>query len=158
MARANKSLEQIIEPIVESFELEFWGLEYLPGKRSVLRIYIDNSEGISVNDCEKVSRQVSSVLDVEDPIQGEYVLEVSSPGMDRPLYRLPQYEKFVGSDVSIRLRLPYEGRRKFKGRLMGVEGNEVVVLADEHEYLFPIESIDKANVIPNFQGIKHEAH
>ena len=158
MARASKSLEQLIEPVVESFELEFWGVEFLPGKRSVLRIYIDNTEGVSVNDCEKVSRQVSSVLDVEDPIQGEYVLEVSSPGMDRPLYRLPQFEKFVGSDVSIRLRLPYEGRRKFKGRLMGVEGNEVVVLADEHEYLFPIESIDKANVIPSFQGIKHEAH
>ena len=150
MARANQSLIDLIEPVVQSLGLEFWGLEFLQGQRSTLRIYIENPEGVSITDCEKVSRQVSSTLDVEDPIQGEYVLEVSSPGMDRPLYSLEQFERFVGSDVSVRLRLPYEGRRKFKGRLLGIEGNDVVMLVDEHEYLFPLESIDKANVIPSY--------
>ncbi|MGV6806752.1 MAG: ribosome maturation factor RimP, partial [bacterium] len=119
-------------------------------KRPVVRIYIENQDGVSVEDCERVSRQISSVMDVENPIRGEYVLEVSSPGMDRPLFTLAQFERFTGSDVSVRLRLPYEGRRKFKGRLLGIEGNDVVILADEHEYLFPVESIDKANIIPSF--------
>lgn len=146
----HRELEGLIAPVVESLGLEFWGLEYVQVKRPVVRIYIENQDGVSVEDCERVSRQISSVMDVENPIRGEYVLEVSSPGMDRPLFTLAQFERFTGSDVSVRLRLPYEGRRKFKGRLLGIEGNDVVILADEHEYLFPVESIDKANIIPSF--------
>ena len=99
---------------------------------------------------ERVSRQVSSVLDVDDAVSGEYILEVSSPGMDRPLYELGQYERFIGEDISLRLRFPYEGRRNFKGRLAGLDGDEVVLVVADTEYLFPIEGIDKANVVPKF--------
>jgi ribosome maturation factor RimP len=130
---------------------QLWGLElHSSGRRSTLRLYIDKPDGVVLDDCERVSRQVSSVLDVEDPIRGEYTLEVSSPGMDRPLYTIAQFEQFAGEDVSVRLRVPYEGRRKFKGRLAGVEGNDVVVVVDDHEYLFPVESIDRAKVVPRF--------
>jgi len=104
-----------------------------------------------VDDCATVSRQISAILDVEDPIAGEYMLEVSSPGMDRPLFTLDQFRRFSGEQVKIRLRSPFEGRRNFKGALIGVEGDEVVVAVDEHEYLLPIELIDKAQVIPRFE-------
>ncbi len=121
-----------------------------PRRHSVLRVYIDRPEGILIDDCEAVSRQVSGILDVEDPISGEYTLEVSSPGMDRPLFTLEQFAKHAGEQVKIRLRSPYEGRRNYQGILRGVEEQDVVVLVDDHEYLLPIDSIDKANIIPRF--------
>src|SRR5690606_22208616 len=121
-------LLNILQPVVTALGYELWGIEFIgTGKHSTLRIYIDKPEGILVEDCERVSRQASSVLDVEDPIQGEYTLEVSSPGMDRPLYNLDQYTLYLGEEVSVRLRIPYEGRRKYKGRLVGVEGDEIVM-------------------------------
>ena len=133
------------------WDCELWGLELQSGgKRKLLRIYIDSEDGIGVEDCERVSRQSSSILDVEDAINGEYVLEVSSPGMDRPLYELAQYEKYKGEDISLRLRFPYDGRRNFKGRLVGIDGDEIVLVVADTEYLFPIEGIDKANVVPRF--------
>ncbi|MCL4130884.1 UNVERIFIED_CONTAM: hypothetical protein GTU68_032034 [Idotea baltica] len=129
---------------------EFWGLEYLSsGRSAMLRIYIDN-DPVAVEDCEKVSRQVGSLLDVEDLIDSEYTLEVSSPGLDRPLYTLAQYEKYVGEDVALKLRFPYEGRRNFKGRLSGVEGEDVLLVVDDHEFLFPISGVEKANIVPSF--------
>ena len=92
---------------------------------------IDPKKGYGVEDCERVSRQSSAILDVEEAINGEYVLEVSSPGMDRPLYELAQYEQYIGENISLRLRFPYEGRRNFKGRLSAVDGDEIVlVVAD----------------------------
>ena len=90
------------------------------------------------------------VLDVEDPISNEYTLEVSSPGMDRPLFTLEQFAKHAGELVKIKLRSPYEGRRNFQGPLRGVEEQDVVVLVDDHEYLLPIDMIDKANIVPRF--------
>ncbi len=127
------------------------GVEFISqGRHSVLRVYIDRPEGILIDDCEAVSRQVSGILDVEDPISGEYTLEVSSPGMDRPLFTLEQFAKHAGEQVKIRLRSPYEGRRNYQGILRGVEEQDVVVLVDDHEYLLPIDSIDKANIIPRF--------
>ena len=89
-------------------------------------------------------------MDVEDPISGEYNLEVSSPGLDRPLFELSQYQRFLGSVVSLRLRVPFDGRRKFKGQLTSIEGDEVVLLVDNEEYLLPIELIEKANIVPQF--------
>jgi ribosome maturation factor RimP len=91
---------------------------------------------------------VGSVLDVEDPITGEYTLEVSSPGMDRLLFRLDQYPGYVGEMVELRLRVPFEGRRKFKGVLTGIEGEDVVIRVDDHEYLLPHSAIDKARIQP----------
>jgi len=128
---------------------ELWGLEYLSqGRHSVLRIYIDAEEGVGVDDCAAVSEQVSGLLDVEDPITGEYVLEVSSPGLDRLLFRLDQFPPYVGETVELRLRRPYEGRRRFKGILAGVEGEDVVVRVDDHEYLLPHGEIEKAQIVP----------
>ncbi|MCV2401557.1 ribosome maturation factor RimP [Marinomonas sp. C2222] len=146
-------LEEYIRPVVEGLGFTFWGMEYLSqGKDSVLRIFIDTDEekGIDVEDCARVSRQVSSILDVEDPITGEYNLEVSSPGMDRPLFNLDQYQAYINAVVSLRLRVPFDGRRKFKGQLMGIENEDIVIRVDQEEYLLPIELIEKANVVPQF--------
>lgn len=153
MSAKLNQLEQILRPVVEGLGYEFWGLEYRSqGHKSLLRVFIDDAEnGISVDDCEKVSRQVSGVMDVEDPIKTEYTLEVSSPGMDRPLFRLEQYSEFVGHKVSIRLRMAFEGRRRFEGLIKGVEDGDVVVVVDDHEYLLPFESIEKANIVPVFE-------
>ena len=151
MAAADSKLHELLKPVVEALNCELWGLELQSGgKRKLLRIYIDSEDGIGVEDCERVSRQSSSILDVEDAINGEYVLEVSSPGMDRPLYELAQYEKFKGENITLRLRFPYDGRRNFKGRLVGIDGDEIVLVVADTEYLFPIEGIDKANVVPRF--------
>lgn len=145
-------LEELLRPVVEGLGYIFWGMEFSgQGRQTVLRIYIDKDEdGIHVDDCEVVSRQVSGVLDVEDPIQGEYTLEVSSPGWDRPLFRLEQFAAYAGENVQVRLRTPYNGRRNFKGLLKGIEGDEVVVQVDDHEYLLPIELVEKAHIIARF--------
>jgi ribosome maturation factor RimP len=142
-----KQLEELLRPIVEGLGYEFWGIEFRSqGHHSLLRIFIDDAEnGIGIEDCEKVSRQASGVMDVEDPIQTEYTLEVSSPGMDRPLFRLEQYEAFAGHQVQIKLRMAFEGLIK------GIEGEDVVVVVDDHEYLLPFDSIEKANIVPVFE-------
>ncbi|TVZ40165.1 ribosome maturation factor RimP [Alteromonadaceae bacterium 2753L.S.0a.02] len=152
MAGKQTQLEALIAPVVASLGCELWGLDYLvQGRRSMLRIYIDKEpDGVLVDDCERVSRQVSSVLDVEDPISGEYTLEVSSPGMDRPLYKLEQFEKYVGHKIALKLRVAFDGRRKFQGILKGIENEEIVLEVGEDEYLLPYELIDKANVVPQF--------
>lgn len=147
-----QQLLELVAPTIEALGYEPWGLEYVThGHQTTLRVFIDSPNGITVDDCAAVSRQISAVLDVEDPIPGEYLLEVSSPGMDRPLFTLDQFRRYSGEQVKIRLRSPFEGRRNFKGVLTGVEGDEVVVAVDEHEYLLPIELIDKAQVIPRFE-------
>lgn len=151
MSAKLKLLQELIEPSVTALGFELWGIEYLAqGAHSVLRIYIDSEEGITVDDCAKVSHQVSGVLDVEEPISGHYNLEVSSPGMDRPLFTLEQFAAWAGHQVQIRLRVPFEGRRKFKGLLNGVEGDDVLLVVDKEEYLLPIDSIDRANIVPQF--------
>ncbi len=110
MAAADSKLRELLQPVVEALGCELWGLELQSGgKRKLLRIYIDKEDGIGVEDCERVSRQSSSILDVEDAINGEYVLEVSSPGMDRPLYELAHYEKFKGENITLKLRFPTMG-------------------------------------------------
>lgn len=147
-----QQLQILLAPAVTALGYEFWGLEYLThARQAVLRVFIDSPNGIGVEDCAKVSRQISAVLDVEDPITIEYTLEVSSPGMDRPLFTLEQYQRYVGENVKIRLRSPFEGRRNFNGRLVGIEADEVVIVVEDHEYLLPIEMIDKAELVPQFE-------
>jgi|SRR5690554_191658 len=152
MASKQEQLHKLIAPIVASLGCELWGLEYLTqGRYTTLRIFIDREEvGVSLEDCEKVSRQISSVMDVEDPIDGEYTLEVSSPGMDRPLYTAEHYSRYIGEQVNLRLRLARDGRRRFKGTILAVDGDEVRIAADDKDYLLAIDSIDKANIIPRF--------
>ncbi len=149
MASREQKIEALLEPTIEALGFELWGLEYLSqGRHTILRLYIDGENGITVDDCAEVSRHVSGVMDVEDPITGEYTLEVSSPGVDRLLFRLDHYPLYVGEWIELRLRTPFEGRRKFKGTLKGIEGEDVVVQVDDHEFLLPHSAIEKAQVRP----------
>jgi ribosome maturation factor RimP len=142
-------LNELIKPIVEAMGCELWGIEHLSmGRYSTVKIYIDSQKGIDIEDCAKVSRQVSDLLDVEEPINGEYTLEVSSPGLNRRLFKLNHYAAFIGSEVRIRLKRPYEGQRKYSGQLRGVERDEIVLGYQEQEMLFPFEEIERANVVP----------
>ena len=151
MAGMQSRLEKLLSPVAEAFDCELWGLDYrAQGKKSLLRLYIDKQGGVAVEDCERISRQAASVLDVEDPIAGEYTLEVSSPGMDRPFFRLEQYANYVGETIAIKLRMAFDGRRKFTGVLAGIENDEIVLQVDNEEYLLPFELIDKANLVPRF--------
>jgi len=145
-----KLLQELIEPSVIALGVELWGIEFLSqGKHSTLRVYIDSEEnGITVDDCAKVSHQISGIMDVEDPIAGNYTLEVSSPGVDRPLFTLEQFAAYAGSHIQLRLRIAYEGRRKFKGILNGIEGDDILVAVDEEEHMLPIEYIDFAHILP----------
>ena len=146
-------LNELIKPVVEALGCELWGIEqFSRGSNSMLRIYIDAANGINVDDCARVSRQVSSLLDVEDPISGHYTLEVSSPGTERKLFRLEHFSRYVGFPVKIRLKRPYEGRRRFSGLLRGVEGDEVVLEQDEEAFQFPYEEIEKASIVSDTVG------
>ncbi|MEO0443284.1 MAG: ribosome maturation factor RimP [Pseudomonadota bacterium] len=151
MSAKQQLLSDLIRPLIEALDCELWGIETLSqGRYSLIRVYIEKQDGVGIEDCEKVSRQISSLLDVEDPISGQYTLEVSSPGLDRPLYTLDQYQRHIGESVAIKLSRSVEGRRKISGRLVNVEDDEVVVRVDDEEYLLPVELIDKANIVPQF--------
>ena len=139
MSSKLEQLQALLAPVVTGLGFECWGIEFVSqGTHSVLRVYIDKEGGILVDDCAEVSRQVSSVLDVEDPISSEYTLEVSSPGMERPLFTLEQFASHAGEQVKIKLRSPFEGRRNFQGLLRGVEEQDVVVQVDDQEFVLPI--------------------
>ena len=141
-------VKELIEPTVKALGLELWGIELSQqGKYSLLRIYIEREQGVLIEDCEKVSRQVSALLDVEDPIAGEYTLEVSSPGLDRPLFSANQFEQFAGSKVNLRLHNPLEGRRKFRGSIVKVEGESICLQVDGTEYEVVHSDIEKANIV-----------
>lgn len=149
-AKLNK-LQELLEPVAESMGYELWGIEYISqGKDSVLRIFIDNKDGVSVDDCALLSHQASGILDVEETISGMYNLEVSSPGLDRILFKLEHFQQYAGHQVKVKLRMPFDGRRNFKGLLKGVEEDEIVLEVDNEEYLLPIDYIDKAQVEPQF--------
>ncbi len=152
MNSKEKQLENLIAPTVTALGCELWGLEYMAqGRRSLLRIYIERADGVSVEDCERVSRQVSGLLDVEDPIKTNYTLEVSSPGLDRLLFRAEQYQRYLGETLDVRLNFPFEGRRKFVGQLAGLEEGDVVLRVDDTEYLLPLENIQRARIVPTFE-------
>ena len=141
-------ITELIGTTVQALGLELWGVELLQqGRYSLLRVYIEREEGVTIEDCEKVSRQVSALLDVEDPIAGEYTLEVSSPGVDRPLYSVEQYAKYVGSEVNLKLRRAVDGRRKFKGQIIKVSGDIVGLLVEGTEYDLEHSEIEKASIV-----------
>lgn len=157
MASKQELLTEMLTPVVASLDCELWGLEYLTqGRFTTLRIFIDGPNGVSLDDCEKVSRQISSVLDVEDPIDGEYTLEVSSPGLDRPLYNQAQYARYIGETVSLRMRVAHGGRRRFKGVILKVENNTLTLKVDNEEFALLIDSIDKGNLEPRYEDILRE--
>jgi len=144
----------MLQPLVEELEYEFVGLEYSSNpKNAVLRIYIDSENGIDLDDCSRVSREVAALLDVEDPISGHYNLEVSSPGLDRPLFTPAQYEQFAGEQVKITLFAPEDGRRKFTGRIRGVDGEQVQLEVDGAEIALNFGNIAKAKLVPDYDGL-----
>lgn len=141
-------ISDLLRPTVQTLGLELWGIEHLMrGRSSLLRIYIDSDQGITIEDCERVSRQVSGILDVEDPLPGEYTLEVSSPGLDRPLFSSEQYQRFVGEVVNLRLRAPIDGRRKFKGVLEKAEADQITLTVDGALVNIAFAQIEKANIV-----------
>ena len=158
MASKQDQLQTLLAPVVESMGCELWGLEYLTqGRFTTLRIYIDAADGVSLEACEKVSRQISSVMDVEDPIDGEYTLEVSSPGLDRVLFSLDHYKRYLGETITGRLRTPIEGRRRFKAEIKAVEDDNIFLLIDKKEIKVPFTAIDKANLVPRYDDILRAA-
>ena len=142
-------LSKLIEPVVQEWGCELWGIEKSQqGRQVVLKIYIESAKGINVDDCARVSRQVSAILDVEDPIPGEYMLEVSSPGVERRLFKPEHFNVCKGEKVQITLRQAFDGRRKFKGLLCGLEDEEVVIRVDDaQEIVLPMDSIERARVL-----------
>lgn len=141
-------IEQLIEAPIESLGYQLVGVEYIQGGQNpVLRIYIDAEDGIGIEDCERVSHQVSGVLDVEDPIKSAYMLEISSPGFDRPLFKQRDFERFVGSQVKISMKLPVNGRRNFSGELQGFDNGEILIEVDGEAYALPLAKLAKARLI-----------
>jgi len=137
----------MLEPAITALGYTLWGIEYVPqGKHSLLRVYLDKKGGIDIEDCAQASRQISSILDVEDPISGEYTLEVSSPGIDRVLFNLDQFREYLGWYVQLRLTENFENRRKFAGQLKAIVDDEIVLIIGDEEYTIPYELIEKANL------------
>lgn len=158
-------IANLLAPTVESLGVELLGAEYLaaPGN-AVLRLYIDvpadravdengQPRSVTIEDCEAVSREVSAQLDVEDPISGHYTLEVSSPGLDRPLFTRAHFERFAGETVKVGLRLPQEGRRRLQARIGRVDGDNVIFLLDGNEFVVPSSNIDKARLVPDWAAL-----
>lgn len=138
-----------IAPAIEALGLELWGVEHLRhGRRMTLRIFIDCLSGVTIDDCERVSRQVSAILDVEDPIAEEYTLEVSSPGIDRPLFTLPQFERFVGEEADVRLRIPLDGRRRFRGVIAQVMADRIALRMEGGTIEMLHADIERAGLAP----------
>ena len=169
LSNKTQALQDLIAPAVQACNVELWGIEFTPqGKRSLLRIFIDKpvdltasptvsadgdeelGRGIGVQDCVRVTQQVGAMMDVHDPISGEYSLEVSSPGWDRPFFQLEQMQSFIGQQVALRLIAAVENRRKFQAKLLSVDlENELIQVELETKQVLEIDSnnIDKANLI-----------
>lgn len=141
----------LITPLVEALGYELWGCELKGlGKHTLLRVYIDSEHGVTLDDCAKVSTQISGILDVEELITEKYDLEVSSPGMDRQLFKVEHYARFIGNKVRIKLFAPHHGRRNYVGEIKAVTASEVSIVIDEVVVIFPIANIEKANLVLEF--------
>jgi ribosome maturation factor RimP len=143
-------MHQMMDEAITGLGYELLGIEMLRDTNgNIMRMYIDHADGIVIKDCEKVSRHVSGILDVEDLIRGQYTLEVSSPGIDRPLFTRDHYKKFTGSTVKLRLSMMLEGRRRVKGILREVNEQDVLVVDGEHAFTIPFDMIDKGQIVPS---------
>lgn len=148
-------LTTIIAPLVEDLGYRFWGLEYQVRKvDALLRIYIDKEQGIHVDDCASVSHEVSGILDVEEPITIPYILEVSSPGMDRILFTAEQFSEYSGEKVKIKLNQMVEGRRKIKGTISSVNDDQITINTDDDHITISFDQIMRARIDPSFDGVK----
>jgi ribosome maturation factor RimP len=153
MAKISDKINELITPSIEDLGYELVGVEYISsGKHSILRVYIDTDQGVYINDCEKVSHQLSSIFDVEDPISGQYHLEVSSPGVERPLFTLAHYQRFLGHEIKCRTLRAIEGRRRFSGTLGSVseKNNHIELVTELGSIILDIDLIEKAHLIADF--------
>lgn len=142
------TISKIIAPLINDLGYELWGLEYLPqGANSLLRVYIDKPGGISISDCELISRRISSLIDVEDPIGKNYNLEISSPGIRRRLFNSAQYQRYLGEDIAIKLNIPLEGQRNLKGTIAKVNTSFLTLQVDGLPLEIPFSRILRANLI-----------
>ncbi|GAV24541.1 ribosome maturation factor [Carboxydothermus islandicus] len=151
----NKGIEQKVWPLAErvggELNLEVVDVEFVKeAGRYFLRIYIDKDEGVDLDDCQNFSERIGVILDEEDPIPQSYYLEVSSPGIERPLKKLADFEKFAGREAQIKTFAAIEGQKQFKGKLLGVRDGQVVIDAGNGEVQIPLEQIAKANLTFDF--------
>jgi ribosome maturation factor rimP len=151
LATLEQNLQEMLQGAVEDLGCELWGIEcQRAGRFMTVRLFIDKEGGVTVDDCADVSRQVSAILDVEDPIADKYNLEVSSPGLDRPLFTLQQFERYIGQDIIVHLRIPVMERRKWQGKLERIENDMVTLIVDGQEQVLVFGNIQKANVVAKF--------
>ena len=151
MRRDQTHLWELFEPVVKGMGYDLIEIEHFPNpKHGVLRLYIDKEGGVNVDDCSTVSRQVSALIDVEDPVSGQFNLEISSPGADRPLRRLVDFQRFIGSLVKLKTVMPLEGQRNFKGRLLEASEETVVIETDDEEISLPMSAVEKARIVPEY--------
>jgi len=152
MRKIDSVLHERLAKLIKSMGCELVGGELQSrGRQVALMLYIDSASGVTVDDCSKVSQQVSAMLDVEDFIQGRYTLEVSSPGINRPLFTIEHYQKHIGKQVKVRLAVPVNQRKQYKGILKRIEGEDIYLLTEiggiEIEVKLPFSIIEKANLI-----------
>jgi ribosome maturation factor RimP len=151
LATLEQRLTELLDAPIIALGYELWGIEFIrAGKHSTLRIYIDHANGISVDDCSEVSHQVSALLDVEDPITTEYYLEVSSPGMDRPLLKPEHFARYIDQLAAVTLRMAVNNRRKYKGTIKQVDREMITLTIDGRDEILAFANIQQANLIPNF--------
>ena len=144
-----RDLTELFEPVVESMGYELVGVEFnAAGNHGTLRVYIDREQGVSLDDCAAISHQLSGILDVEEPIQQAYDLEISSPGIDRPLFKLVDFERYAGKTAKVKLAVGLEGRKNFKGRLQGIVDSKLVAIeVDGERFDLPYADIARANLV-----------
>lgn len=154
MYKQNKRLVDLVEPVITGMGYQLLGIEQaMQGSRhALLRLYIDKAGGITLDDCERVSHQVNGVMDVEDPVQGAYMLEVSSPGLDRPLFTLQQFEQHRGQTVRLNLGVKQDGRRRLTGTVTAIGPDYVIINEEGTEYNIPAASIDHARLVPDAEN------
>lgn len=151
----NEELSQLLEPAIADLGLELVGIEFSPNSgSSLLRVYIDEPErGITIDDCERASREISALLDVNDPVAGRYTLEVSSPGLERPLFTPAHFGRFAGEQVRINVNLPIDGRRRFQGRIDAVDADRVTIDQDGKPLEIAHANIAKARLVPDYAAL-----
>lgn len=153
MALTMTALHQMLEPGAQALGYELLAVEMVGSDAKILRIYIDSPDGIDVEDCAKASRQFSALLDVEDPIANRYTLEVSSPGLDRPLAKTEHFVNVIGSRIKVRLASANDGRRRYTGTLVSVEDDCVTLDVDGELIELSIALMDKARLVPDFSQL-----
>lgn len=151
----DEELNVLLAPVISDLGLELVGIEFSPGRGgSLVRVYVDAPERpVTIDDCERASREISALLDVNDPVAGRYTLEVSSPGLDRPLFTPAQFARFVGQAVKINVNLPLDGRRRFHGTIKEVEGDRIVIEQDGEPVAIAHANVAKARLAPDYAAL-----